>query len=48
MVSPGDVQELAASFIADEDREVFLVLMFNAKNQVIGLHSAHVGSLSCC
>jgi DNA repair protein RadC len=32
--------------IADEDREVFLVLMLNTKNQVVGLHRAHVGSLN--
>lgn len=44
--SPQDAQELAASYIADEDREVFLVMMLNTKNQVIGLHRAHVGSLN--
>ncbi|MFI9225244.1 JAB domain-containing protein [Peribacillus frigoritolerans] len=44
--SPQDAQELAASFIADEDREVFLVMMLNTKNMVIGLHKAHVGSLN--
>ncbi|WP_082168108.1 JAB domain-containing protein [Bacillus sp. 445_BSPC] len=44
--SPYDAQELAASYIADEDREVFLVMMLNTKNQVIGLHRAHVGSLN--
>ncbi|SMQ86913.1 DNA repair protein RadC [Bacillus sp. OV166] len=44
--SPQDAQELAAAQIADEDREVFLVMMLNTKNQVIGLHRAHVGSLN--
>lgn len=44
--SPFDAQELAASYIADEDREVFLVMMLNTKNQVIGLHRAHVGSVN--
>ncbi|MFS0891014.1 JAB domain-containing protein [Peribacillus frigoritolerans] len=44
--SPYDAQELAASYIADEDREVFLVMMLNTKNQVIGLHRSHVGSLN--
>ncbi|PEJ57991.1 DNA repair protein RadC [Bacillus sp. AFS002410] len=43
---PEDAQNLAASYIADEDREVFLVLMLNTKNQVVGLHRAHVGSLN--
>ena len=44
--SPEDAQKLAAAHISDEDREVFLVLMLNTKNQVIGLHRAHVGSLN--
>lgn len=44
--SPQDAQELAAKYIADEDREVFLVMMLNTKNQVIALHRAHVGSLN--
>ncbi|MGG1400244.1 DNA repair protein RadC [Bacillus salipaludis] len=43
---PEDAQELAASHIADEDREVLLVMMLNTKNQVVGLHRAHVGSLN--
>ncbi|MCM3598104.1 DNA repair protein RadC [Metabacillus idriensis] len=46
ITSPMDAQELAASYIADEDREVFLVMMLNTKNEVIGLHRAHVGSLN--
>lgn len=43
---PEDAQNLAASYIADEDREVFLVMMLNTKNEVVGLHRAHVGSLN--
>ncbi|MGM0867460.1 MAG: JAB domain-containing protein [Bacillota bacterium] len=46
ITSPMDAQELAASYIADEDREVFLVMMLNTKNEVVGLHRAHVGSLN--
>ena len=46
IASPMDAQKLAASYIADEDREVFLVMMLNTKNEVIGLHRAHVGSLN--
>ncbi|QKE76198.1 DNA repair protein RadC (plasmid) [Arthrobacter citreus] len=46
ITSPIEAQKLAASFIADEDREVFLVLMLNTKNEVVGLHKAHVGSLN--
>ena len=37
---------ISKAHIADEDREVFLVMMLNTKNQVIGLHRAHVGSLN--
>ncbi|MFJ7747463.1 RadC family protein [Peribacillus sp. NPDC097295] len=44
--SPHQAQELAASYIAHEDREVFLVMMLNTKNQVVGLHRAHTGSLN--
>ncbi|MDR4950350.1 JAB domain-containing protein [Neobacillus cucumis] len=44
--SPEDAQKLAASYIADEDREVLLVMMLNTKNQVVGVHRAHVGSLN--
>ncbi|MDW7617479.1 JAB domain-containing protein [Peribacillus simplex] len=39
-------RELAAAQIANEDREVFLVMMLNTKNHVVGLHRAHVGSLN--
>ncbi|MFV8830139.1 JAB domain-containing protein [Alkalihalobacterium sp. APHAB7] len=46
--SPHDAAELAKSYIADEDREVFLVMCLNTKNKVIGLHKAHVGSLNSC
>lgn len=44
--SPEDAKEIAQAQIGDEDREVFLVMMLNTKNQVIGLHRAHVGSLN--
>lgn len=44
--SPQDAKKLAQAQIADEDREVFLVMMLNTKNHVIGLHRAHVGSLN--
>ncbi|AIE61763.1 JAB domain-containing protein [Bacillus methanolicus] len=44
--NPKNVAELATAYIADEDREVFLVMMLNTKNEVVGLHRAHVGSLN--
>ena len=46
ITSPMDAEKLAASYIADDDREVFLVMLLNTKNEVIGLHRAHVGSLN--
>ncbi|MGJ3195867.1 JAB domain-containing protein [Peribacillus frigoritolerans] len=44
--NPEDARELAAAQIANEDREVFLVMMLSTKNHVVGLHRAHVGSLN--
>ncbi|MEK5066844.1 JAB domain-containing protein [Cytobacillus sp. FSL R5-0596] len=44
--SPEDGAKVAASFIGDEDREVFFVMCLNTKNQVIAVHRCHVGSLN--
>jgi DNA repair protein RadC len=44
--SPEDAMHLAMHHIADDDREVFLVMCLNTKNQVVALHRAHVGSLN--
>lgn len=44
--SPEDAAKVAAKFIGDEDREVFLVLCLNTKNQVVSVHRAHVGGLN--
>lgn len=44
--SPMDAAEIAASFIGDEDREVFLVMCLNSKNQVNAVHRCHVGSIN--
>ncbi|MDQ0273858.1 JAB domain-containing protein [Cytobacillus purgationiresistens] len=44
--SPFKVVKLISSFIAHEDREVFLVLMLNTRHQVIAIHRASVGSLN--
>jgi DNA repair protein RadC len=43
---PEDAAKIASAYISDEDREVFLVMCLNTKNEVIGLHTAHVGSLN--
>lgn len=44
--SPQDAADIAASFIGDEDREVFLVMCLNSKNQVNAVHRCHVGSIN--
>lgn len=44
--SPYDAIDLVTAMIADEDREVFLVLTLNTKNQITAVHRCHVGALS--
>ncbi len=36
--SPDNARQIGASFIGDDDREVFLVIMLNTKNRVIVVH----------
>jgi DNA repair protein RadC len=44
--SPEDAAKVAASFIGDDDREVFFVMCLNTKNQVVAVHRCHVGGLN--
>lgn len=44
--SPKDAAQIVMKEIGDEDREVFLVLVLNAKNQVNAIHRCHVGSIN--
>ncbi|WP_215190104.1 DNA repair protein RadC [Exiguobacterium sp. s6] len=44
--SPDSARQIGSSFIGDDDREVFLVIILNTKNRVIGVHRAHVGSVN--
>jgi DNA repair protein RadC len=44
--SPDDAGKIAHYFIGDDDREVFLVICLNTKNQVIAVHRCHVGALN--
>lgn len=46
--SPRDAVKFMQNEIADSDREVFLVLCLNTKNEVIAVHHAHVGALASC
>ncbi len=44
--SSQDAIAFIQALIAEEDREVFLVLCLNVKNEVIAIHKSHVGSLN--
>ncbi|MEK5394040.1 JAB domain-containing protein [Margalitia sp. FSL K6-0131] len=44
--SPEDGAKIAASFIGDEDREVFLVICLSTKNTINAIHRCHVGSIN--
>ncbi len=40
-----DALDFAQALIGDDDREVFLVICLNEKNQIITVHRCHTGSL---
>src|SRR5690606_23345821 len=42
---PNKISEVVHYLIGDDDREVFLVLCLNTKNNIIAAHRCHVGSL---
>ena len=44
--SPKDAAKLVMNEIGDEDREVFMVLVLNVKNQVNAIYRCHVGSIN--
>src|SRR5215471_14780330 len=44
--SSADAGALVHEFLADTDRENFLVLMLDQKNKVIGINNVSVGSLT--
>lgn len=44
--SSTDAIEFAKVLIGDEDREVFLVLCLNIKNEISVVHRCHIGSLN--
>lgn len=46
VTSPEDAAEIAYRWIGEEDREVFLVMCLNVKNDVVALHKCHIGSLN--
>lgn len=44
--SSADASRMLATYLADVDREHFVVLMLDQKNQVIGIHTVSMGSLT--
>lgn len=44
--SPDSARQIGSSFIGDDDREVFLVIMLNTKNRVIVCHQHPSGDPS--
>src|SRR5713101_6687899 len=44
--SSANASTILQSYLADVDREHFVVLLLNQKNRVIGLHTVSVGSLT--
>src|SRR5216683_7973692 len=44
--SSANASTILQSYLADVDREHFVVLLLNQKNRVIGIHTVSVGSLS--
>jgi len=44
--SPNDAVKIIQDEIGNEDREIFLVLCLNTKNQVNAMHRCHVGSIN--
>lgn len=46
ITSPQDVIPFVQRLIGDEDREIFLVLCLNTKNQIKAVHRCHIGSIN--
>lgn len=44
--SPSDVNQIVFDSIGEEDREVFLLLCLNTKNEVTAMHRLSVGSVN--
>ena len=44
---PTDAARILCGYLENEDREHFVSLMLDVKNQVIGIHTVSIGSLNC-
>lgn len=45
---PNDVYDLCKSYLENEDREHFVIIMLNVKHKVIGINTVSIGVLSSC
>ncbi len=46
--TPHNVYEIASSYLEGADREHFVVIMLDTKNQVIGINTVAIGVLASC
>lgn len=46
ITGPEDVADLVRDFLEDADREIFLVICLNAKNEPTAIHTVAVGTLN--
>jgi DNA repair protein RadC len=46
--TPRNVYEIASSYLEGADREHFVVIMLDTKNQVIGINTVAIGVLASC
>ncbi|MCW5941790.1 MAG: JAB domain-containing protein [Fimbriimonadaceae bacterium] len=44
---PDDVAQIISHYLEHEDREHFVTVMLDAKCRVIGIHTVHIGTLTC-
>jgi DNA repair protein RadC len=44
--SSADASRLLHTYLADVDREHFVIILLNQKNRVIGIHTVSIGSLT--
>lgn len=44
---PSDAARILCRYLEHEDREHFVSMMLDVKNQVIGIHTVSIGSLNC-
>jgi DNA repair protein RadC len=48
ITTPRNVFEIASSYLEGADREHFVVIMLDTKNQVIGINTVAIGVLASC